>query len=155
MILFLCISSHSNTTTDTSYPACCNDPQADQDECINYNGCKWAGYFYALEDQQTEQWVKNHDIVAFYDDSNRNGSKWKKRYANRRMRLTKTLKDGSVVEFEATALDTCGNSDCKKCCKKNSKKGFLVDVEKYTAKRWFGEDYEDKVVGKIKWEFLN
>lgn len=53
---------------------------------------------------------------------------WKKNYANKKIRLTKNGKT-----FEALIADTCGDNDCNGCCFRNSKGGFLVDMEYYTV----------------------
>ncbi len=52
----------ANKTTYTSYP----DPGSE--ECIQYNGCTWAGQFAACDGVQTEAWVSAHNIVAAFPD---------------------------------------------------------------------------------------
>ena len=51
----------ANLTWYTSWP----DPGSE--ECIEYNGCTWAGYFAGLENQQTEEWVREHNIIAVHE----------------------------------------------------------------------------------------
>ena len=48
----------ANLTWYTSWP------EPDSEECIEYNGCTWAGYFAGIEDQMTEEWVSQHNIIA-------------------------------------------------------------------------------------------
>jgi hypothetical protein len=48
----------ANLTWYTSWP------EPGSEECEDYNGCTWAGWFAGLEDQQTEQWVSEHNIIA-------------------------------------------------------------------------------------------
>ncbi|CAN0484204.1 unnamed protein product, partial [Phaeothamnion confervicola] len=50
-----------------SYPECCWNPAADQTECTQFNGCKWAGQFAAIDGTMSLDWVKSHDIVSFFD----------------------------------------------------------------------------------------
>jgi hypothetical protein len=121
-------------TTFTSYPACCPDspvydPTAPTDECDDYSGCQYMGEFAAIGKKSFE-WVQSHDLVAFYDDADPDGSEFHQKYGGRRIRLRK---DGH--EFEALIADTCGNQDCNNCCSENSQGGYLVDVEFWTAER--------------------
>ena len=54
----------------------------------------------------------------------------KKNYCNKKIRVTK-----NNISFEATIIDTCSDKDCRGCCTKNSRNGFLVDAEWYTVLR--------------------
>jgi hypothetical protein len=56
------------------------------------------------------------------------------------------------MEFVAVIADTCGNSDCDNCCSKNSKGGFLVDIEYWTAERNLGG--ADYASGTIEFQIL-
>ena len=42
-------------------------PEPGSEECEDYNGCTWAGWFAGLEDQQTEEWVSEHNIIAVHE----------------------------------------------------------------------------------------
>jgi len=108
----------ANMTWYTSYP----DPKSE--ECIKYNGCKWAGQFAALPDKMPESWVKANNIIAIHE-------KDFKKYKLKTFRLTQGSKS-----IDAKVYDMCSDSDCNGCCTKNSKStGFLIDIESYTAKR--------------------
>jgi hypothetical protein len=48
----------ANLTNFTSYP----DPGSS--ECVNYNGCLWAGQFAFVSGKQSESWVQSHNIIA-------------------------------------------------------------------------------------------
>jgi len=124
-------------TTFTSYPACCPnspvyDPNAPTDECDDYSGCKWMGEFAAIG-KKSFSYVKSHNLVAFYDDSDRSGKNFMKNYGGKTIRLKKNGKT-----FDALIADTCGNDDCNGCCTQNSKHGFLVDMEYWTAEKQIG-----------------
>ncbi len=80
--------------------------------------------FKAFDDQKSLSWVKSNNIVAFFDAADPNGKNWDKNYKNKKIRLTKGSKT-----FEATIVDTCADKDCSGCCTKNSKGGYLVDLE--------------------------
>src|SRR4051812_15503516 len=136
-------------TTFTSYPACCPkspvyDPHAPKDECDDYSGCKYMGDFAAI-DHKSFSWVKSHDIIAFYDDADRSGKHFNKNYGGK----TIQLKKGSKT-FNALIADTCGNNDCDGCCTQNSKHGFLVDMEYWTAERRLGS--ADNAEGTIQFK---
>ena len=139
-------------TTYTSYPACCKgteayDPKAPKDECEDYSGCKYQGEFASIGHKSFD-WVKTHDIVAFYDDNDKSGKHFNKTYGGRKIKLRKNGK-----EFTAVIADTCGNKDCNNCCTKNSKGGYLVDMEYWTAKRHLGG--ADKADGTIEFKILD
>ena len=124
-------------TTFTSYAACCKnnpnyDPHANKEECEDYSACKYSGDFAATSHKSFE-WVKSNSIIAFYDDSDKGGNKFLKKYGNKQIKLRKNGK-----EFTALIADTCGNNDCDNCCHQNSKGGFLVDMEYWTVMNHFG-----------------
>lgn len=138
-------------TTYTSFPTCCKkspayDPKASKEECEDYSGCKYMGQFAAIGTKSFD-WVKGHNVVAFYDDADKKGSQFNKKYGGRKIKLRKNGK-----EFEAIVADTCGNKDCSNCCTKNSKGGFLVDMEYWTAERNLGGS--DKASGTIEFQIL-
>ncbi len=91
--------------------------------------------------------MKSHNIVAFYDDKNKTKAYWNEKYAGKWMRLTK-----NGIKFDALIADTCGNADCNNCCSINSKKGYLVDLEYYTALKNFGS--VEAIRGTIQFEIL-
>ena len=117
----------ANLTWYESYP----DP--DSEECIEYNGCTWAGQFYGLDETQTEQWVAAHNIASVHQkDWNWLGLKNIK------------IRQGDH-EIIATVYDLCSDSDCDGCCTQNlgpvnpDGNRYLIDLESYTAQR-FGSD---------------
>ena len=122
----------ADLTNFTSYP----DPGSD--ECENYNGCQWAGYFAFVNGKKSKNWVKNHNIVAVHS-----------KHANKYKLKTLRLKKGSD-QIDVKVYDMCADSDCNGCCTKNSKKtGFLIDIESFTMDR-FGHGS-----GKVDWKCLD
>lgn len=122
----------ANLTWFTSYP----DPGSE--ECIEYNGCTWAGQFAALPDQMPESWVASHNIAAVrfdhFDD-----------YALETLRLRQGDRQIDVVVY-----DMCADSDCDGCCTENSSEtGFLIDLESYTAERFGSGD------GIVEWTCID
>ncbi len=120
----------ANKTNYTSYP----DPGSE--ECIQYNGCTWAGQFAACDGTKPEAWVAAHDIVAAFPDF-------------QSLRLHDLcLRKGEMV-IVVTVLDTCGDSDCNGCCTRNKGSADqLIDLESYTNARWGVPD------GPIEWADL-
>ena len=110
--------NEANLTWYTSWP----DPGSE--ECIKYNGCTWAGYFAGLENQQTEEWVREHNIIAVHEKD------WEK-YKLKTFRLRQ---NGHTLD--AVVYDMCSDSDCDGCCTENAGTiGFLIDIESYSCKR--------------------
>lgn len=129
----------ANATNYTSYP----DPGSD--ECVIYNGCEWAGYFAAVEGQQTEEWVEAHNIVAMFSAGDDNAAF--DTYQLKRLRLRK-----NGEEMDVRVYDTCGDSDCDGCCTQNAtQNGYatLIDLESYTYARFGQGD------GPIEWACLD
>lgn len=119
----------ANKTHYTSYP----DPGSA--ECIQYNGCTWAGLFAACNDKKPESWVASHDIVALFPLDP---------YSDHDLCLRAGTK-----RIVVTAIDTCGDSDCNGCCTQNKGSAdALVDIESYTDARWGVPD------GPIEWADL-
>lgn len=106
-------------TNYESYPA------PGSDECVNYNGCTWAGQFYGVDGTQSESWVKSHNIISVHSkDWNWLGKK------------DLNLRQGTK-HIRGTVLDLCSDSDCAGCCTKNlGGDGYLIDIEKYTMQRF-------------------
>lgn len=122
----------ADLTNYTSYPA------PGSDECLNYNGCLWAGTFAFVDGRQTEDWVRQHNIIAVH-------SKDAARYQLKTFRL----RQGSR-QIDATVYDMCSDSDCDGCCSQNCQQtGFLIDIEKYTMER-FGSGE-----GIVEWACLD
>ena len=122
----------ANLTNFTSYP----DPGSE--ECIEFNGCTWAGQFAFVDGTMPESWVKSHNIIAVHS---RDASKYKLK--------TLRLRQGSH-QIDATVYDMCSDSDCDGCCTENaSETGFLIDVEKYTMQRFGTGD------GIVDWACLD
>jgi hypothetical protein len=111
----------ANLTNFESYP----DPGSD--ECINFNGCKWSGYFAFVSGKQPESWVMANNIAAVH-------SKDSGAYKLKTLRLRQGTKTIDVKVY-----DMCSDSDCNGCCTQNANRGghnFLIDVEKYTMQRF-------------------
>jgi hypothetical protein len=122
----------ANLTHFTSYP----DPGSE--ECIEYNGCTWAGYFAFVNGQRSEEWVSQHDIAAVH-------SRDASAYALKTLRV----RQGSR-QIDVTVYDMCSDSDCNGCCTRNaSQTGFLLDLESYTAQRFGSGD------GVVQWACLD
>jgi hypothetical protein len=92
----------------------------------------YLGEFAAIG-KQSFDYVKSHNLVAFYDDSDPTGKDFHKNYGGKSIHLKKNDKT-----FDAVIADTCGNKDCNNCCTMNSKHGFLVDMEFWTAQNQLG-----------------
>jgi hypothetical protein len=124
---------HSASLTNfTSYP----DPGSE--ECIEFNGCMWAGEFAGLDGKQTEEWVMSHNIVAVHS----------KDFDAYKLKTLRLRKDGK--EIDVTVYDECADSDCSGCCTQNAKpSGFLIDVEHYTSQRFGVSD------GQVQWACLD
>ncbi len=123
----------ANLTWYTSWP------EPGSEECIEYNGCTWAGYFAGVEGQMTEEWVSQHNIIAVHEKD------WKK-YKLKTFRLRK---DGATID--AVVYDMCSDSDCDGCCTENAGDiGFLIDIEKYTRERFDGNGD-----GVVEWTCLD
>jgi Ricin-type beta-trefoil lectin domain len=124
----------ANLTNYTSYPA------PDSEECREYNGCTWAGQFAFVEGKQTEDWVRQHNIIAIHE-----------RDAGRYKLKTFRLRQGSHT-IDAKVYDECSDSDCDGCCTQNANAhgtGFLIDIEKYTMQRFGSGD------GIVEWSCVD
>ena len=116
-------------------------PEPGSEECEDYNGCTWAGWFAGLEDQQTEQWVSEHNIIAVHEKD------WKK-YKLKTLRLRQ---NGRTID--AVVYDMCSDSDCNGCCTQNAGDlGFLIDIESYSCKRFTTNGDCD---GVVEWTCLD
>ena len=137
-------SSASETVTDTVWHQAnltwyTSWPEPGSEECIEYNGCTWAGYFAGVDGQMTEEWVKEHNIIAVHEKD------WKK-YKLKTFRLRM---NGSTID--AVVYDMCSDSDCDGCCTENAGEiGFLIDIEKYTRERFDGNGD-----GVVEWTCLD
>jgi hypothetical protein len=138
------VQSSSSTAADTVWHQAnltwyTSWPEPDSEECIEYNGCTWAGYFAGVEGQMTEEWVSQHNIIAVHEKD------WKQ-YKLKTFRLRM---NGSTID--AVVYDMCSDSDCDGCCTENAGEiGFLIDIEKYTRERFDG--YGD---GVVEWTCLD
>ena len=122
----------ANLTNYTSYP----DPGSD--ECLYFNGCLWAGQFAFVDGKQSEDWVRQHNIIAVH-------SKDASQYKLKTFRLRQGTR-----QIDATVYDMCSDSDCDGCCSQNcSQTGFLIDIEKYTMERFGSGD------GVVEWTCLD
>ncbi len=119
----------ANKTNYESYP----DPGSE--ECIEYNGCEWAGQFAYCDGTMDEDWVAAKNIASVFPSTGL-------------VRHDLCLRSGSHT-IVVTAIDTCGDSDCGGCCTENlGSADRLIDLEKYTNQRWGVED------GPIEWADL-
>lgn len=109
----------ANLTNYESYPA------PGSEECLEFNGCTWAGWFYGLPDKKPESWVMANNIAAIHlKDWNWLGLK------------TLNLRQGSK-RITVKVYDGCSDSDCNGCCTQNlGGDGYLIDLEKYTKNRF-------------------
>lgn len=123
----------ANLTWYTSWP------EPDSEECIEYNGCTWAGYFAGINGQQTEEWVSQHNIIAVHE----------KDWEQYRLKTFRLRMNGSTID--AVVYDMCSDSDCDGCCTENAGEiGFLIDIEKYTRERFDGNGD-----GVVEWTCLD
>ena len=131
-----------------SYPMCCKDPHAPyQEECTDYSGCEYQGDF-ANGKHLTLSQVKSTDIISFFDAKHPSESYWRNNYMNRKVKITK-----NGVTFTATIMDTCNDKDTENNdCTRNSKGGYLIDIEYWTARRHLGS--ESKAYGEVTFEFI-
>lgn len=145
------ISGKAAFTYYNSYPFCCPsspnyNPSAPTQECVKYSGCSYLGDFAAFINDTNPQghrsldYVENHNLIAFYDNSDPKGTSWASKYAGKTILLTKTY-NKVTFSFNATIADTCANSDCNGCCAQNTVDAgatYLVDMEYYTVMANFG-----------------
>lgn len=119
----------ANKTNYESYP----DPGSP--ECIEYNGCAWAGQFAYCDETQTEAWVEAHNIASVFPSTGL-------------VHHDLCLRSGTNF-IVVTVIDTCADSDCSGCCTENlGQADRLIDLEKYTNQRWGVSD------GPIEWADL-
>ena len=117
-------------------------PDPGSEECVVYNGCEWAGYFAGLPDQQTEEWVSEHNIISIHE----------KDWGKYKLKTFRLRQNGRTID--ATVYDKCADSDCEGCCTKNAgERGFLIDIESYTCERLSGT--KDGCDGVIEWTCLD
>ena len=138
------VESSSSTSTDTVWNEAnltwyTSWPDPGSEECIEYNGCTWAGWFAGLEEQQTEQWVSENNIIAVHE----------KDWATYKLKTFRLRKDGYTID--AVVYDMCSDSDCDGCCTENAGEiGFLIDIESYTRDRFNGYGS-----GVVEWTCLD
>jgi hypothetical protein len=119
-------------TNFTSYP------EPGSEECIEYSGCEYSGYFAGLDGQQPIAWVMANNIAAVHSDDFDD-------YLNHTLRV----RDGDS-EIDVVVYDMCADSDCSGCCTRNkSEEGFLIDLESYTAERFGVWD------GTVQWACID
>ena len=117
-------------------------PDPGSEECVVYNGCEWAGYFAGLPDQQTEEWVSEHNIISIHE----------KDWGKYKLKTFRLRQNGHTID--ATVYDKCADSDCEGCCTQNAGElGFLIDIESYTCERLSGT--KDGCDGVIEWTCLD
>ena len=114
-------------------------PEPGSEECEDYNGCTWAGWFAGLDDQQTEEWVSEHNIIAVHE----------KDWETYKLKTFRLRKGGHTID--AVVYDKCADDDCDGCCTKNAGKvGFLIDIESYTRQR-----FNNYGSGIVEWTCLD
>ena len=117
-------------------------PDPGSEECVVYNGCEWAGYFAGLPNQQTEEWVSEHNIISVHE----------KDWGKYKLKTFRLRQNGRTID--ATVYDKCADSDCEGCCTQNAGElGFLIDIESYTCERLSGT--KDGCDGVIEWTCLD
>ena len=117
-------------------------PDPGSEECVVYNGCEWAGYFAGLPDQQTEEWVSEHNIISIHE----------KDWGKYKLKTFRLRQNGRTID--AMVYDKCADSDCEGCCTQNAGElGFLIDIESYTCERLSGT--KDGCDGVIEWTCLD
>lgn len=117
-------------------------PEPGSEECEDYNGCTWAGWFAGLEDQQTEEWVSEHNIIAVHE----------KDWDSYKLKTFRLRQNDHTID--AVVYDKCADSDCDGCCTQNAGElGFLIDIESYTCERLSGT--KDGCDGVIEWTCLD
>lgn len=117
-------------------------PDPGSEECVVYNGCEWAGYFAGLPDQQTEEWVSEHNIISIHE----------KDWGEYKLKTFRLRQNGRTID--ATVYDKCADSDCEGCCTQNAGElGFLIDIESYTCERLSGS--KDGCDGVVEWTCLD
>ena len=117
-------------------------PDPGSEECVVYNGCEWAGYFAGLPDQQTEEWVSEHNIISIHE----------KDWGKYKLKTFRLRQNGRTID--ATVYDKCADSDCEGCCTQNAGElGFLIDIESYTCERLSGT--KDGCDGVVEWTCLD
>ena len=137
-------SSSSETVADTVWHQAnltwyTSWPEPDSEECIEYNGCTWAGYFAGVEGQMSEEWVSQHNIIAVHE----------KDWNQYKLKTFRLRMNGSTID--AVVYDMCSDSDCDGCCTENAGEiGFLIDIEKYTRERFDGNGD-----GVVEWTCLD
>ena len=125
--------NRANLTWYTSWP------EPGSEECEDYNGCTWAGWFAGLDEQQTEEWVSEHNIIAVHE----------KDWDTYKLKTFRLRKNGHTID--AVVYDMCSDSDCDGCCTQNAGKvGFLIDIESYTRKR-----FNNYGSGIVEWTCLD
>ncbi|NMM44219.1 hypothetical protein HH303_07005 [Rhodospirillaceae bacterium KN72] len=98
-------------------------------ECVDYNGCAWAGQFYGLEGKRSESWVAWHNIVAVH----------MKDWPLLGMKVLRLRQGARTIDVRV--LDACSDADCDGCCTANlGGDGYLIDIEKYTMQRFGAGD---------------
>ncbi len=103
-------------------------------EWEDYSGGEYIGQFYGLEETQTEDWVKSHNIVAVHlEDWGLLGLKELR------------IRQGNSA-ITATVYDACSDADCSGCCTQNKGDNpYLIDMEINTLAR-FSPDSNDQPV---------
>lgn len=120
----------AHKTNYESYP----DPGSE--ECVEYNGCAWAGQFAACDGKKPEAWVERHNIASLFPS-----------FPEHRLHDL-CIRSGQRT-MVVTVLDTCADSDCDGCCTRNrGNKDALLDLEKFTNERWGLPD------GNVEWADL-
>ena len=138
------VSSSSTSVADTVWHQAnltwyTSWPEPGSEECIEYNGCTWAGYFAGVEGQMTEEWVSQHNIIAVHE----------KDFEKYKLKTFRLRMNGSTID--AVVYDMCSDSDCDGCCTENAGEiGFLIDIEKYTRERFDGNGD-----GVVEWTCLD
>lgn len=100
-------------------------PDPGSAECVEYNGCEWAGQFYGVQGKKSEAWVARQNIAAVHQKH------WRM-FGGKHLKLRQGGR-----EIVVQVLDLCSDADCAGCCSQNlGGDGYLVDIEKHTMQRF-------------------
>ncbi|KAG5187359.1 hypothetical protein JKP88DRAFT_33138 [Tribonema minus] len=123
-------------------------------EAEDFNAKEHIGEFAYLPDQQfPEARVREMRIAAFFIHPNLNAGT-ADQFAGKRIVLTRA--DGGTIGT-AFIYDTASDEDCKnnEVSTNAARTGYLVDLERYTAEAFFGDDWETDCAGYVKFQIIN
>lgn len=128
----------------------------------DFSGSKYVGMFSGLEEKiMSEEWVRNNNIAAIHSHDFHNIYRLQKEIYGKIVKFQDIIIKGRNKDpMRVTIYDECDDNDCFNKCSDNKKwnqNGFLIDLEKYTAQRFF-KNYNidiDKIRETIQYKFVN